>query len=112
MSPVIARLSGEKNFRSIYKYGRRFKSLNLNLNYLAVPASPTRVAVVVSKQVSNKATKRNLYKRRLWASLRAQRNFLPKTGYLILSAKATVAAVTFTALNQEVMNLLKQIKRN
>ena len=111
MVPVIARLAGERNFHSIYKYGRRLRGANLNLSYLKVPQLPTRVAVVVSKQVSNKATKRNLYKRRLWASLRGLRQYLPKTGYnLVVSARASVKTQTYAALNRELIDILKQLR--
>ncbi|HCM45371.1 MAG TPA: hypothetical protein DIS54_00850, partial [Candidatus Veblenbacteria bacterium] len=56
MSPVIARLSGEHNFLNIYRHGRRFKTSVAQLAYLRLKSEPTRVAVVVSKKISNLAT--------------------------------------------------------
>ncbi|HBZ36564.1 MAG: hypothetical protein UW06_C0008G0017 [Parcubacteria group bacterium GW2011_GWE1_43_8] len=111
MSPVIARLSGEHNFLNIYRHGRRFKTSVAQLAYLRLKSEPTRVAVVVSKKISNLATKRNLYKRRLWACLRQQRQLLPVKGYnVIITALPAIKNLTYQELNREIEGLIAKLK--
>ena len=111
MPPVIPRLSGEHNFRDIYKKGRRLRGSVAQIAYLRVNSELTRVAVVVSRKVSNLATKRNLYKRRLWGCLRENRKLLPTKGYnLIITALPAIKNLTYQELNKEIENLISKLK--
>lgn len=108
--PVIARLAGERNFRDVYRHGLRLRGRGLGLNYLKVKAKPTRVAVVVSRKVSKLATKRNLYKRRLWASLRAHRQELPSQDYyLVIAVQPAVRDLTYLEFDNELKKLLTKL---
>ncbi len=112
MPPVIPRLSGEHNFRDIYKKGRRLKNSVAQLIYLKVATKTTRVAVVVSRKVSTLATRRNLYKRRIWGCLRDNRQLLPTKGYnLVVAVLPAIKNLTYQELNQEIVNLISKTKQ-
>ncbi len=107
---VINRLTGDRNFQYLYRRGQRARGQVVNLNYIKVKDPLTKVAVVVSKKVSPLATKRNLYKRRIWASLRAQRHLLPAPGhYLAVIAQVKIKDFNYQELNKEIGSLLKKI---
>lgn len=110
MSPVVQRLTGERNFRSVYRHGRRWRGQTLNLSWLPAPVASTRVAVVVSKKVSAHAYERNLVKRRLWAGVRAHRRQLPAQGYyLVITAQPAARGRTYAELTQEFASLITRL---
>ena len=110
MPPVVVRLAGEYNFRNVYRRGRRLRGQFISLSYIKVPASPTRVAVVVSRQVSNRATKRNLYKRRLWSGIREHQAQLPRQNYhLVITAQPKIRALIYQEISDELGEFIKKL---
>lgn len=109
MPPVLPRLSGEKNFKLIYRRGRRVSKHSLSVIYLHTPPTKTKIAVVVSKRVSHKAHQRNLYKRRLWGCLRELRKFLPANTLIIVLTKPTIKNLSYSQIKQDLVNILKTI---
>lgn len=107
---VITRLTGDHNFDNLYKHGRRLRGVSVGLGYIKTTSSSTRVAIVVSKKISTKATKRNLYKRRLWGCVRANQQLLPLSNYhVVISAQPRIKETSFKELNQEVADLINKI---
>lgn len=107
---MIARLSGDHNFSDLYRRGRGVFVDSLKLKYLWVSKSPTKVAVVVSKKISNKATKRNLFKRRIWGCLRDNRDLLPtKPCHLVITAQPKIKQLPYSELCQQTIKLLNKI---
>ncbi len=107
---MIGRLSGDHNFANLYRRGRGVFVDSLRLKYLWVSNSPTKVAVVVSKKISTKATQRNLYKRRIWGCLRDNRQLLPTTTcHLVITAQPLIKKLPYAELCQEIIKLLKKI---
>lgn len=107
MLPRAQRLRKSREIEAVYRRGRRLTSPSFGLSYRQVPGGePTRLAVVVSRRVSLRATKRNLYKRRLWAAARKLRPQLPAQGYqLVLTARPAIAQATSQALTLELQAL-------
>jgi ribonuclease P protein component len=64
------RLKKNKDFERVYKEGEGFKEDFLFLKVLANNLENPRIGIVVGKKVSNKATERNLIKRRLREAVR------------------------------------------
>ncbi len=65
MLPKKNRLTQKKDFDSVFKNGKTIKSDFLIFKFLKNRFNENRFGFIVSKKVSNKATKRNLIKRRL-----------------------------------------------
>ena len=64
------RLARARDFDRVYKKGQRLKIDNLQISYLKTKNEATRLGFVVSKKVSNKASRRNYLKRLLRAAFR------------------------------------------
>ncbi len=109
MPPVIPRLAGEDKFRSVYRRGRRFRGQDLVVSFLRAPNQKTRIAVVVSRKVSNLATKRNLYKRRLWGCLRDHRHQLPANFYLVITAQPGIKKLTYQNISHQLKVLIGKL---
>lgn len=65
MLPKKNRLTQKKDFDFVFKNGKTVRSTFLLFKFLKNHISETRFGFIVSKKISNKATKRNLVKRRL-----------------------------------------------
>lgn len=108
--PVFLRLSGEQNFLNTYRHGKRFRGVLVQLTILKTKTEKSRLAVVVSRKISNLATKRNLYKRRIWGCLRGYRRFIPINGYnLVFTALPAIKNTTYQELDQEIGKLISKI---
>lgn len=112
MPPVIPRLAGEVNFRDVYRHGRRFRGKDLAVSFLKVGNNSTRVAVVVSRRVSNLANKRNLYKRRIWGCLRDHRSHIPPHYYLVITAQPSIKQLSYQELSKQLKELIDKITKN
>lgn len=112
MPPVIPRLAGEGNFRHVYKRGIRLRGKDISISALKVADEKTRVAVVVSRKVSSLATKRNLYKRRLWGCLRDHRHQIPPRHYLVITAQPSIKQLSYQELSEQLKALIDRIVKN
>ncbi|MDZ4229958.1 MAG: ribonuclease P protein component, partial [Candidatus Veblenbacteria bacterium] len=75
-------------------------------------APRTRVAVVVSRQVSPRASKRNLVKRRLWAGLREHRAALPAQGYhVIVTGQPKLLHLAYAELARELGSFIRRLPK-
>jgi len=70
MLPSRYRLKKNKDFQRVYKEGEGFREDFLFLKVLSNNLENSRIGIVVGKKVSNKATERNLIKRRLRGAAR------------------------------------------
>ncbi|MEK7496940.1 MAG: ribonuclease P protein component [Patescibacteria group bacterium] len=105
MLPRSWHLVAPSHFTLVYKRGnfkrypgfvwRQFKTNN--------PIN-TKIAVVASKKVTNKAVLRNLYKRRIWAILREFKGNIPPKNWLI------VVQITSNIEKMEYGDIKKYIK--
>ena len=105
MLPRRWRLKSPQTFALAYRRGRRLRANGFVCWRLPQPASsPTQIGIVVSKRVSPLASKRNLYRRRLWAAVRENKKFFPGGG------EAIVVVGTPTIANQSYINLVSQLR--
>ncbi len=76
------RLSKEKDIKNVFSRGKTIKGGFFFIRFIKNGLSNSRIAVVVSKKVSKKATERNLIQRRIHESL--EKKYLQKNGLDIL----------------------------
>lgn len=107
MLPSRLRLT-RGDFPKLYRRGQRRRSHSFVWWQLTVSATtPTRYGVVVSTRVARKATDRNLYKRRLWACLKALRAKLPALGYaIVVSAQPAIVGQSYARLYKELADFI------
>lgn len=99
------RLTSTKEYNLVYRRGRRVRASGFTFFYLPIKVDHTQLGVVVSNKVANKANKRNLYKRRLWAAFAEFKKQVPLQGYnLVLVAHPNIN-------QQPYQNILKEVKR-
>jgi ribonuclease P protein component len=70
MLPQVSRLSRPRDFDRIYRKGQRIKIGELLFFYQLSRNEATRLGFVVSKKISNKASRRNYLKRVMRAAFR------------------------------------------
>lgn len=99
------RLTSTKEYNLVYRRGRKVRASGFTFYYLPIKVTHTHLGVVVSNKVANKANKRNLYKRRLWAAFAEFKKQVPPKDYnLVLVAHPSISQQTY-------QNILKEIKR-
>jgi len=93
-----------RDFRRVYRLGRKMQGKKLKLYYFPNHQGITRFGFSISKKVG-KAVQRNLLKRRLREICRKYIfDFLPGWD-IILVAREDAAAAPFSELEQEVLNM-------
>lgn len=80
----------KKEFSEYFKQGKRFQFPELTIIY--TPASTLHASVVVSKKVAKQAVKRNLLRRRVYATLRQTMKSAEQTGVFIVVVKPGLTA--------------------
>jgi len=107
MLPKTRRIA-RAEFPKILKNGKRYNSENLLLYVLKInPTSPTRFSFSVSKKVKKLAVDRNRCRRQGYSAVRS---YLPdmQSGHLcFFSFKKNQKAVSFSVLENEIVNLLR-----
>jgi ribonuclease P protein component len=105
------RLTTTKEYSLVYRRGRRVRASGFTFYYLLTNiAQHTRLGVVVSNKVANKANKRNLYKRRLWAAFAEFKKQIFTKGYdLVLVAHPTIKQYDYQDILKEVKRVLSFI---
>jgi ribonuclease P protein component len=77
------RLKRKSDFENILKNGRSARADFLSIKFIGNKLPDSRFGFIVSKKVSNKATRRNLIKRRLRNSVRLKIGAI-KTGFDVI----------------------------
>jgi|SRR3989344_1680247 len=75
--PKKFRLKKDKDIKNVFLKGRTVKGSLLFIKFLKNSELQGRVAVLISKKISNKAVVRNLIRRRIYASFE-QNNYFKK----------------------------------
>ena len=65
MLPRKYRLQKDRNFKYVYQRGKVVSSNNFLIRYLSNKQGNSRIGIVISKKISNKATVRNRLKRQI-----------------------------------------------
>lgn len=76
------RLRKENDIKKVFSRGKTIKGGLFFIRFLENNLSNARIAIAVSKKISNKATKRNLIKRRINEAV--EKKYLQKNGFDIL----------------------------
>ncbi len=105
MLPSKKRISKD-SFKSILVGGTVIHSPNFTLR--TVSSSVEGYAVLVSKKVAPQAVLRNKIRRRVYSIIHKASPFIKKTAKNIISAKAGVKNLSFSATQEEVFQLLKK----
>jgi ribonuclease P protein component len=109
MLPRRWRLKSPLVFAAAYRRGRKLRADGFMCWRLPQAAkTPTQIGIVVSKKVSLLAAKRNLYRRRLWAAVRENKNIFSTQGEaIVIVAMATIAKQTYASLNHQIKSIFK-----
>ncbi|MBX4198062.1 ribonuclease P protein component [Candidatus Parcubacteria bacterium] len=93
-------------FKDILTRGKTIHAPHLSLRLAVIPASSTKMAVVVPKKVQAKAHDRNLLRRRIYAIVRQYRDNLPQGFGGLIFAKPQASHLNHSDLQAEVRGLL------
>jgi len=100
------RLNRDKDFKNLFKVGKRQENIDFRLIFTKNYLDCNRFAFVVDNSVSNKAVKRNLLKRRLRAIIRKSFNDLIQGFDIAILAKPNSINRTFQELEKSLGSLL------
>lgn len=103
------RLSLKRDFKNVFDNGRTVSLAELVLKFYPNKLKFPRIAIIISKKVAPKATKRNLIKRRIKAILQPTINNLPNFD-LIFITKPELAKKDFAELKDIITGLIKKSK--
>jgi len=108
MLPRVWRLNDKKLFETAFRRGRNIKAHGFSVFWLAsTPNKHTQIGIVVSKKVAKQATKRNLYKRRILASLTVLKDILPIKGYIfVILVAPSIEKVMFGDIKKDLDSIL------
>jgi len=105
MFPKDKRLKKEKDFKKIYRYGRRAHGDFFILHFLKSGDEKSRFAVVISNKVVKKATKRNALKRKVREILKSE---LPKSHFDFVFILKKDPGLEFSELKKKIAGLLNE----
>ncbi|NMB92528.1 MAG: ribonuclease P protein component, partial [Parcubacteria group bacterium] len=83
MIPKNFRLTKNREFNLIYKKGHFFSTILFKIVTLQDMRVDKKIGIVVGKNISNKASERNLYKRQIRATINQNLKNI-KSGYKII----------------------------
>jgi ribonuclease P protein component len=109
MLPKHQRLSKDKDFKKVYKFGSGAKSRFFTLRALKNKLNVSRFGFVVDLQVSKKATVRNLLKRRMRAIVRENLSGLRQGYDVVIRVKKEAVDKEFTELKNDLEFLFKKV---
>ncbi len=113
------RLAKRSDIIRVYRRGRRKSSEGVGICFLFLPPTPpsaeminpvTRLAVVVPNKVSNKATERNLIKRRIREVLRSMPWKLNQSVDVVVTAYPAAKHLTFQDISAMLYTLFTQAR--
>jgi len=108
MLPRKCRLTKDKHFIRVARYGRRAYSSELDLRWIKNNQPYSRWGIVVSLKVDKKSVVRNKIKRRLRAILREKINFLTYGWDVIVIAKQRVKELDYFQLQNIFLKILSK----
>ncbi len=95
-----------RDFTSLLQQGKRIHSTSLSLTYL--PAKETKLGVVVSKKIANKAVLRNKFRRRIFSILGKNLTLIENI-HIAVFTKPTCTSLSYQDLQEELEVLLRKI---
>ncbi len=99
-------LKKKKDFEQVFKKGRALKKDLLSVKFIKTKQEHSRVGIIVSKKVSNKATERNIIKRRVRAAIKELLNEIKEPlDIVIIVHPQTSKETSFW----EIRNILEEI---
>lgn len=104
------RLTKKKDIDSVFKSGRYSFAKDLGIKYLKNNLDHPRFAVIVSNQVSKKATERNQIKRRLREIVRLARPQLPQNLDLIVLTRPSVKQLDYAEMQNQLSFCFKKAR--
>ncbi len=104
------RFHGRKSLNSVYKYGLTYYDKDFSIKSLfSKEQKNPRVAVVVSKKVSKKATQRNKIRRKIYEIIRLNIDTIKPPQSLIISVfKEDILKNKPKALEKKIVELIKK----
>ncbi len=110
MLPKINRLTKERDFNQIHKFGifvgENFLAIKFKKNNLDI----SRFGFLVGTKISKKAVQRNLIKRRLRESVKSKLNKI-KPGYdIVFFTKPEIVNKSYSEINKAVENVFGRSK--
>ena len=105
MFPKKQRITKKSEFNLIYKKGATRYSSFLIAKYLKNNFKFQRFAIITSTKISNKATTRNLLKRRLRKLLKEFNNNIPSESDIVIYTKKGSQNLSFQELKKEFKKL-------
>ena len=104
-------LKKRKDFQEVFKRGKSFKKDFLSIKILFKKQNYSQFGIIISKKVSNKASERNLIKRRIRAAVK---EFLLEIkaplDIVIIGQSKLNKQVSFQALKEELKQLFIKAK--
>jgi ribonuclease P protein component len=105
------RFHGYGSVRKVYQHGQSIRGSLISAKFVQRDSRRAyRIAVVVSRQVSKSAVKRNRIRRRLYEAVRLYESMLPDGVDLVITAYSDqLAAIEADKLQELVSQLLKKL---
>ncbi len=110
MLPKINRLTRKKDFDLVFKNGESVKNDFLICKALKNQLPESRFGFVVSKKISNKATVRNLVKRRLRKAVLCELGKIKKSIDIVIIALPGAGKKEFSEIQEAVTGVFKKAK--
>ena len=110
MLPRENRLKKKKDFEKVFKKGKAKKGKFFLIKFIKNELKTIRIGFVVSKKISNKATKRNKLKRRMREATKMFLPSLPLGMDIVIVALRGSENLDFDQIRNHLEDLLNQIK--
>jgi len=110
MLPNVNRLTKKKDFDAVFKNGESIKSDFLVFKVLRNQLNESRFGFVVSKKISNKATVRNLVKRRLRGAVSEGLSGVKRPVDIVIVTLPGIEKKEFSQIREAVANTFKKAK--
>lgn len=110
MLPNINRLTKKKDFDMVFKNGESIKSDFLVLKVLKNQFDKSRFGFVVSKKISNKATIRNLVKRRLRGAVSEKLSEVKGSADIVIITLPGIEKKRFSQIREVIAGIFKKAK--
>ena len=105
MLPKINRLKKEKEFKKVYRFGRKAKFYYFIIRYNKNNLRESRFGIVTPASKVKKATQRNFIKRRITEIIRANLNKIQKGYDIVILSIVKIEKNTPIDLEKEIINL-------
>lgn len=112
MLSKLHRVRKRKEFRLVFRAGRRLQGKYISLQYLKTQGEtrPARWAVIVSTKVSKSAVRRNRLRRRLQGHIKALSKEVQPNLDLVINVQSDFYQVDAQVIEAELQGLIKKIK--